>query len=199
MARRRRAIRPTKPMPNRDKVAGSGVATDVAEKLTLSRSAPILPGVLLVKTRAAVVGAPTIMVSFTMPLLTSELARLKVWVNKEPSVTVVDVIRPRCEPMRSKLSLYVPGARDITAELICPAAPVLPSISRQFPDVGATQRPPKSAPPTMSTAPPVTVKNDPIFVAFKAGVTALKFSLMPSALHAAGAIRSKAIAEMRRI
>src|SRR5215467_13329897 len=123
MARRRRAIRPTKPMPNRDKVAGSGVATDVAEKLTLSRSAPILPGVLLVKTRAAVVGAPTIMVSFTMPLLTSELARLKVWVNKEPSVTVVDVIRPRCEPMRSKLSLYVPGARDITAELICPAAP----------------------------------------------------------------------------
>jgi hypothetical protein len=40
-------------------VAGSGVATDAVAKLTLSRRAPILPGVLLVKTRAAVVGAPT--------------------------------------------------------------------------------------------------------------------------------------------
>jgi preprotein translocase subunit SecG len=50
---------PAKPIPNRDKVAGSGVATDAAAKLTLSRRAPISPGVLLVKTRAAVVGAPT--------------------------------------------------------------------------------------------------------------------------------------------
>ena len=68
--RRRRAISPAKPMPNRDKVAGSGVTTEAAAKLTLSRTAPILPGVLLAKTRAAVVGELTVNVSFTTPLVT---------------------------------------------------------------------------------------------------------------------------------
>jgi hypothetical protein len=41
-ARRGRAIKPTKPIPNRDTVAGSGGATDADAKLTLSRSAPII-------------------------------------------------------------------------------------------------------------------------------------------------------------
>jgi hypothetical protein len=88
--------------------------------LTLSRSAPILPGVSLVKI-SAVVGAATVIVSFTMPSVRSELPRMKVWLNRDPKVTVVDVVRPRCEPIRSKLKVYVPGARDIIALLICPA------------------------------------------------------------------------------
>jgi hypothetical protein len=61
---------------------------------------------------------------------------MKVWLNRDPKVTVVEVVRPRCEPIRSKLKVYVPGARDIIALLICPAVPVLPSISKQFPDSG---------------------------------------------------------------
>ena len=95
-------------------MAGSGVATDPAAKLTLSRSAPTLPGVLLVKTRAAVVGALTVIASFTMPVITSELPSIKGSLNRDPSITVVDVARPRCEPIRSKLRVYLPGARDIT-------------------------------------------------------------------------------------
>jgi hypothetical protein len=43
------------------------------------------------------------------------------------------------------------------------------------------------------------VKNDPMLVAFKAGVTALKFSLMPSALQATGAISSKTTAATSKI
>ena len=71
-----------------------------------------------------------------MPSVTSELPRMKVWLHRDPKVTVVDVVRPRCEPIRAKLKLYVSGARDIIALLICPAAPVLPSISKHFPDSG---------------------------------------------------------------
>jgi hypothetical protein len=76
------------------------------------------------------------------------------------------------------------------AELICPAAPVLPSRSTQFPDVGATHTKPKRAPPTTSTEPPVTVKA-PIFVAFSMVGKALKFSLILSALEMAGEMRRK--------
>src|SRR5260370_4504787 len=64
-----------------------------------------------------------------MPSVRSELPRMKVWLTRDPKVTVVDGVRPRCEQIRSKLKVYVPGARDIIALLICPARGCHPSSS----------------------------------------------------------------------
>jgi hypothetical protein len=105
VVRRRPTIRPKRPRPSNDKVAGSGVATAPGVRLTLSRSAPMFPGVLLVKTSGTMVVVPTVNVVLTIPSVTSPLERVKVWLKKEPNVTVVDVVLPRCDPMRSKLRL----------------------------------------------------------------------------------------------
>ena len=94
-------MKPTaaKPIPTNAKDAGSGVALTGLVIDTLSKIAPMLPGVLLENERAAVwLEATTI---GTEKAFVSLEFRTNVELNKPPSETVVEVELPRCEPFRT--------------------------------------------------------------------------------------------------